>query len=299
MYVTQKKLLLTDTATLAGPVGVDPGAGGIQALVGVRAEVVTLGLEQVSGEHLVAQTIVEVEGGGEGGSGDTEDDGLGNDVSPGILGLGGGLLEEGIEEEVLKLGVVGVGILDLAQEGRADDTATAPHKGNTGVVQLPVVVLGGLAHQHEALGVRDNLGGIQSLTELLDEGLLVARVLLVLGASQDLGGTNTLVLERGQAASVHSLTNESDGNTAVKRVNAGPLAGTLLASSVADLGDKGGAILVLVLENVTGDFDQERVKLALVPLGEDLGHLVVSEVQTLVHDLVDLRDKLHVTILYL
>ena len=36
--------------------------------------------------------------------------------------------------------------------------------------------------------------------------------------------------------------------------------------------------VVLVFENVGGDLDEEAVELSLVPLGEDVAHLLVAQV---------------------
>ena len=45
----------------------------------------------------------------------------------------------------------------------ADNAPSSPHQSDGPIVQLPVVYLSGLPQQHEPLGVRNNLGGIQSL----------------------------------------------------------------------------------------------------------------------------------------
>ena len=71
-------------------------------------------------------------------------------------------------------------------------------------------LLGGLTHEHEALRVRDDLRRVEGLLEVVDELLLVALEGLLLRASNDLGGANTLLLDRGQATSEDSLTNEGD-----------------------------------------------------------------------------------------
>lgn len=69
---------------------------------------------------------------------------------------------------------------------------------------------GSLPHQHEALSVRDDLGGVQRLFEVIDEQLLVATERLLLRAGDDFAGTDTLLLDRRQATREHSLANEGD-----------------------------------------------------------------------------------------
>ena len=62
-----------DLAARAGPVGVDPLARGIEELIGVRAEVVALCLEQVGRKPGGAVAVVEGEGGGKSRDWDTEE----------------------------------------------------------------------------------------------------------------------------------------------------------------------------------------------------------------------------------
>lgn len=121
---------------LAGVFGLDAES--------VGTEVVTLGLEEVGGQVLGAVAVVEAEGSGEGRSGDTPQSGLADHVTPAVLGVVNGLVEEVVEEQVLKVGVVAVGVGNVLKEDGADDAATAPHEGNGRLVQLPLVLLGGL-----------------------------------------------------------------------------------------------------------------------------------------------------------
>ena len=54
------------------------------------------------------------------------------------------LVEEIIEKQVLEVGVGTVSLSDVLQEDRADDASSAPHERDLWLVQLPVVLLGGL-----------------------------------------------------------------------------------------------------------------------------------------------------------
>lgn len=69
-------------------------------------------------------------------------------------------------------------------------------------------LLGSLTHEHEALGVGDDLGRVESLLEVVDELLLVALERLLLRTSNDLARTDTLLLEARQATSEDSLADE-------------------------------------------------------------------------------------------
>ena len=68
-------------------------------------------------------------------------------------------------------------------------------------------LLGGLAHKHEALGVGDDLGGVERLLKVIDELLLVAFELLLLRPADDLARADTLCLDGRQAAGKNGLTN--------------------------------------------------------------------------------------------
>lgn len=217
-----------DVAAATGPVGVDPLVTG-QGLVGVGTEVISLGLEQVGGENGVAVAVKEGQGRGQGRDGDSQDNGLGNNVAPALGGILNSLGEEGVEKQVLEVGVLGVGSLDVTQEDGANDAAAAPHEGNAGVVQVPAVLLGSLAHEHEALGVRDDLGGVEGLGDIVDELLLVTSVLGV-GSVEDMGGADTLTLDGGQAAGEDGLTDQGDGHAIVQGRDDSPLSSSLLLS---------------------------------------------------------------------
>ena len=292
-----------NVATPSCPVDVDVlallvllvGVFGLDA-EGVGTEVVTLGLQQVGGQVLGAVAIVEAESGAESGCGDTPESTLRNDVSPAGLSLVDSLVEEVVEEQVLKVGVGTVGLGDVLQEDGADNASTTPHEGNLGLVELPLVLLGGVLDQHETLSVRDDLGGVEGLLEVVDESLLIAREAGA-GSIEETSSTATLSLERGQAAGEDSLADKSDGHTKVQSVDGGPLAGTLLTSRVHDLLDDGNTILVVLVHDVASDLDQERVKDTSVPLGEDITDLLVAETETTLHDVVGFADQLHVTVL--
>lgn len=173
-------------------------------------------------------------------------------------------------------------------------------------------LLGSLTHEHEALGVGDDLARIQGLLEIVDELLLVAAELLARGAVQDLGGTGTLLLDGRQASGKDGLADESDYSVSetinvllahkltrsagVEGSNSGPLSSTLLASLVQNLGDHRLAIGILVLEHVGGNLDQEGIEDTSVPFLEDTSDLILSKTETAFENVVGLSDQLHITV---
>jgi hypothetical protein len=111
---------------------------------------------------------------------------------------------------------------------------------------------------------------VTDLSDVFDEGFLVAGVFGGGRALEHLAGLHALVLEAGQAPGEHGLADQRDGHAVVERRNGRPLAGALLAGRVSDLLHQERAVLVLVLEDVFGDLDQEGVQLALVPFFKHL-----------------------------
>lgn len=267
-----------------------------------------MSLDKVGGEGLGTVTVKEGEGGSERRDGDTPEGRLGNDSPPAWLSGGNGLEEEGGDEQVLELRVLSVGGGNVRKEDGFDDATASPHGSDTGVVEGPFVDLGGLTHEHESLGVRDDLGGVKSLLEVVDELLLVALEGVTGRGGNDLAGPDTLLLEGRETSGKDGLTDESNGHTLVEGVNGGPLSGTLLSGGVENLLDHWSAVSVVESEDVTGDLDQERVEDTILPLllersgavshlGEDLGNLLLLKTKTSLEDVVGLGDELHVSVL--
>ena len=63
-----------------------------------------------------------------------------------------------------------VGFGDIAEEDGANDTAPAPHQCDSGIFEIPSVILDGGTHEHESLSVGNNFRSIQCL-ELYLSGL--------------------------------------------------------------------------------------------------------------------------------
>ena len=82
----------------------------------VGTEVVSLGLDQRSGQLLGSVTVEEGQCGGEGRNGNTPQSGLGDDSPPSGLSLLDGVLEEVIEQERLELRVLLECLGDVGQE---------------------------------------------------------------------------------------------------------------------------------------------------------------------------------------
>jgi hypothetical protein len=111
---------------------------------GAHTKVITLGLKKVGRQVLGPVTIIEGQSSGEGGCWDTELNTLGDGASPTGLGVVDGSLEEVIEEQVLEVRLSAVSLGDVCKENGANNATATPHEGNSGVVELPLVLLGSL-----------------------------------------------------------------------------------------------------------------------------------------------------------
>lgn len=278
---------------MTGPVGVEEFAlGAIGALVGVCAEVVALRLDDVSGSRSAAEAVEVGETGGDGGRGDADGGGLNDDAAPTDSALGDLFREEGIEEQVGEVGVGLESLEDVLQVLGANDATAAPHEGDAAEVEVPFEVGGGLAHEYEALRARDEEGRVHGVAHVVNELLFVALELVDGGSLEDVRSEHAVLLLRRQAATEHGLSDERHGNAQIQRVNARPLARTLLARSVQDVVYDVLAFLVLFRENRCRDLHQIRVQVALVPIVEDFRHLVVREAQHVLQQIVCLRNRL-------
>jgi hypothetical protein len=145
-------------------------------------------------------------------------------------------------------------------------------------------------HQHETLGVGDDLRRVKPLFEVLEECSTVTAERW-LGAAENFLGTSTLVFDRRQATRKDGLANQGDRHAEIEGVDSSPLAGTLLTGGVEDLLNKWLAIIVGETEDISGDFNQEGVEDTIVPFGKLVSHLGVSHSEASLHDVVGLHRR--------
>ena len=74
-------------------------------------------------------------------------------------------------------------------------------------------LLGSLTHEHESLGVGDDLGGVESLFEVDDKLFLVAVEGLFLRTGDDFASANALLLKGRQTPGEDSLADQGDCGT--------------------------------------------------------------------------------------
>ena len=113
----------------------------IRALVSMRAEVVTLCLNQVGRQNGSAVAIVIRHRSGEGWNRDTVLYSVGNHVTQRLLVLVCNLLKVRCQQKVSDTCVFSIGIGDFLQELRTNDATRAEDLRDLAVVQVPVVLV--------------------------------------------------------------------------------------------------------------------------------------------------------------
>lgn len=259
------------------------------------AEVIALGLEQVCGQAFTAEAIEEGERGAERGNGDAFADCAGDDFTPGALAVFDGLFEEGVEQEVLEFGFAVEGAFDIAEEGATDDAASAPHEGDSAVVEFPAVFFGGGSEEHVALGVGDDFGGVEGFSDIFDPGGAVSGKFGVRAAVGFCGG-GALVFHGGDATGVDCFGDESDGDAEVLGGDDCPFSGALLTCGIEDFVDERGAVIVFEAEDIAGDFDEVGVEFPCVPICEDGVHFVSGHAEAVFHEVIGFTDELHIAV---
>ena len=154
------------------PLGVE-GSRAVSALVRVGTKEIALGLGEVGWKTTTAVGVVVSKTSRESRDRQANRDGELHHVTKGRLSLVHLLGELGIQQQGRELGVAVIGSLDAVEEDGADDAATLPDASDLSKVELPVVVLASFADKVHSLGITADLGSVQSMSELLNEILLV------------------------------------------------------------------------------------------------------------------------------
>src|SRR5579884_4517139 len=100
----------------------------VDALIGVGAEEVTLGLQQVGRQAFRAVSVKKRERSGKRRGGDAETNCVNDGFAPGGLIVVQRLTEEIVQQQVGQFGVLIIGFFDFAQKTAPDDAAAAPHQ---------------------------------------------------------------------------------------------------------------------------------------------------------------------------
>ena len=182
-----------------------------------------------------------------------------------------------VEQQVRQLRVLVERLLDLAEERAADDAAAAPHQGDrrrcSASSRSPSP--GHRVHQGVALGVGDDLAGVEGHLDVVDELVLVAVIFVTAGpASTLLAATRSSFWAERQRAKTASAIRVSG----MPEVGGASRRSTCRCPSGRRCRGSGRPAACSCPGRCTprmsrGDLDQVAVEHALVPLGEDLVHV--------------------------
>ena len=190
----------------------------IHALVGVSAEIVALTLDQSGRQTLGTQAVEVRQRGSECRSRQTVDGGLSHYVTPRLFGGFDGVLEVRGEQQ-RHVGFAGFERFgNTVEELRTDDAAATPDACHGSEVDIPAILIGGGGDLIEALGVGDDLGSVECLTNVFDEGLLliVGKVQLAIRSIEALlGGFLTQISFGGKTAGEHGFGDAGDSDARV------------------------------------------------------------------------------------
>src|SRR5437588_5314381 len=281
------------------PLGVNRAAAGlVRALVCVRAEEVALRLREIEREFRRPVGVEVADGGRHAGRGDARLHRGGDGPPPVTLRALDVSVEFGVEQKVRQVGAAVVGLLDLAEEPRADNAAALPDARALAEVDAPVEMIRAGLDEIHPLRVGANLRGVERVVDGRDHLLAVARVLAVLRPFDLLALLAALVLARGDVARVNGGVNRRRDDAEVEGDGTRPLARALLPGLVENqINEWLAGLRVFDAQDFRRDLDEERFEVAAVPLVEHVGHLQGRHAEDAPHHVVAFGDELHVAVL--
>src|SRR5215472_500056 len=146
----------------------------IDALVRVRTEEIALRLQQIRWKASRAITVVIRQRSRKRGDRNAKFDSCGNDEAPFRLRSFDGSREILVEEKILQRRVTPIGLNDSIEKFSANDTAAPPDRRDVTQVQVPFVSRASGSEELHSLGVRNDLGRIESVTHGVDKTIAIA-----------------------------------------------------------------------------------------------------------------------------
>ena len=144
-----------------------------------------------------------------------------------------------------------VGGTDTVQETGPDDAAAPPDRRHRAAVDVPVIFVAARADLVEALGVRDDLGGVEGPADVLDERVPVIVVHRGQVRSEDSRAAWRCPAWPGQRPRERRLGDPGDRDAEVQRALHGPAAGALLLRLVAHTSTNGLPVAVSVCDRTS------------------------------------------------
>lgn len=141
------------------------GAGFIDALECMGAEVVAQGLDEVGPDLGTAVGIEVLQGCRKSRDRQTVGDGQADNLPQGAL-IGVNLCqEEVVEQEIVQVRILVIGFGNLGQEFGLDDAASPENGSNGAVIEVPVIRFRRALVEGKALGISDDFRRIEALAD--------------------------------------------------------------------------------------------------------------------------------------
>src|SRR6266446_4314277 len=218
--------------------------------------------------------------------------------APVVLRLFDDAGEVGIEQQIMQRRIAFVGFDDAIKEFRANDATPAPDRGDVAEVQLPVVLVTRSAEELHALGIGDDLGRIERLTDCFDKLLSIAGEFLRFWLRQNFRRSDALVFARRNDARLDRGVDRGNNNRLLNSRLERPNAGPFLAGFIENNVDKWFARFGIDLAKDLGcDVDEIAIEVAFVPLGESVCQLRRIHSDHVFQNGVGFTDELHVAVL--
>ena len=99
-----------------------------------------------------------------------------------------------------------------------------------------------------------------------------------------------------ETAFEHRRSNQPQRHTQFHRVDNRPLSRPFLSGSIENLIDKISAGFILMTQNIRSNLNQITAELSFIPAGKHVRHLLIRQIDQILHHPVSLSDQLHVTV---
>ena len=170
----------------------------------MRTKVITLSLNQVSGQNCGTVAVVVGNCGRERRYRNTILHGISHDITQRLLIVISDLFEVRCQQEVSNASVLRISIGDLLQELRTNDAASAENLSDLSVVQIPVVFIRSSTQLGKALSIGNDFTEVQRATHFFDKfSFITGR--LSLRTTQHFRSGYTLVFKRRDVTSKYGL----------------------------------------------------------------------------------------------
>ena len=115
-------------------------------------------------------------------------------------------------------------------------------------------------------------------------------------AQELLGSQMTQLLLSRETAFEHRRGNQAQRHPQLHRIDDRPLSRPLLSGGIENLIDQIPTGFILVTQNIRSNLNQITAQLPFIPTGKNVRHLLVRQINEILHHPVSLGNQLHITV---